>query len=275
MSAPDAARWREEAQNGRLPLLAGEREYGTKGILATGFTYAVAAWCFLIGGYAANVVSAWRGIVTLIAGCTIGVALSAVAAALACNRYGLEQIDYTKSCFGQRGAKAILVFYTINQIGWTGMILVMFGRGLVNVGGAFGLAGGEHVVRLAVLGGLILAYVIVVRGVHVLNVFNANVTPGLVIATGLLFYAIFKDGGWARVLAAEPLAPTGDRALDYVIAFEGGLGAGFSWWPGIGFLTRNTNRQRASYEAAFQELLVGNRLVMRALDFDDCSRAND
>lgn len=243
MTAPD---WREDALNGRLPVLPEEREYSTRGILATGFTYAVAAWCFLIGGYAANVVGAWQGIVALLCGCTIGVALSAVAAALACNKYGLEQIDYTKSCFGQRGALAILVFYTMNQIGWTGMILVMFGRGLVNVGGAFGLAGGEHVTRVAVLASLIVAFVVVVRGVHVLNLFNAIVTPGLLIATGLLFYAIFKDDGWTRVTAAAPLAPTGDTKLDYVIALECGLGAGFSWWPGIGFLTRNTRSQRDS-----------------------------
>lgn len=40
--------------------MPGEREYSTRGILATGFTYAVAAWCFLIGGYAANVVGPRR-----------------------------------------------------------------------------------------------------------------------------------------------------------------------------------------------------------------------
>src|SRR5438552_14209233 len=113
------ARIREEALFGRLPLLRSEREYSTRGILATGFTYAVAAWCFLIGGYAANVVGALHGVVTLIAGCIIGVTLSAAASALACNRYGLEQIDFTKSCFGQKGAKVILVFYVINQVGWT------------------------------------------------------------------------------------------------------------------------------------------------------------
>src|SRR5438128_1702034 len=112
-----AIRLRDEALFGRLPLLRGEREYSTKGILATGFTYAVAAWCFLIGGYAANVVGAVQGVVALIAGCIIGVTLSAAASALACNRYGLEQIDYTKSCFGQKGAKVILIFYVINQVG--------------------------------------------------------------------------------------------------------------------------------------------------------------
>jgi len=240
------ARIREEALFGRLPLRRGEREYGTRGILATGFTYAVAAWCFLIGGYAANTVGAVQGIVTLIAGCVIGVALSAAASALACNRYGLEQIDYTKTCFGQNGAKLILLFYVVNQIGWTGMILVMFGKGVVNVAGAFGVSGGEWVVRGAVLLGLVVAYAIVIKGVHVLNVFNSIVTPGLILVTLLLFWVIFRKAGWTGLTQLPPISPVDDPRLGYAMAFECGLGAGFSWWPGIGFLTRNTDTQRNS-----------------------------
>ena len=239
--------FREEALFGRLPLLREEREYSTRGILATGFTYAVAAWCFLIGGYAANYVGAVQGIVTLIGGCVIGVALSAAASALACNRYGLEQIDYAKTCFGQNGAKLILVFYVINQIGWTGMVLVMFGRGVLNVAGGFGWHGGPWLVRGAVLFGVLLSYAIVVRGVHVLNVFNSIVTPGLLLATGLLFFSLFHHGGWPAIVAAAPLEPTSSQGLNYVLSLELGLGAGFSWWPGIGFLTRNTDSQRNSF----------------------------
>src|SRR5262249_1863122 len=37
-----------------------------------------------------------------------------------------------------------------------------------------------------------------------------------------------------------------DPMLSYIASFEYGLGAGFSWWPGIGFLTRNTDTQRNS-----------------------------
>jgi NCS1 family nucleobase:cation symporter-1 len=246
------ARIREEALFGRLPLVRGEREYSTRGILATGFTYAVAAWCFLIGGYAANVVGALQGIITLIAGSVVGVTISAIASALACNRYGLEQIDFTKTCFGQKGAKLVLIFYVINQIGWTGMILVMFGRGVSNVLGAVGGPSNEWIVRIAVFAAIVLSYAIVIRGVHVLNVFNSIVTPGLIIITALLFYVIFRDAGWSGISVREPLDPakdasgTIDSMLCYVISFEYGLGAGFSWWPGIGFLTRNTDTQRNS-----------------------------
>jgi NCS1 family nucleobase:cation symporter-1 len=179
--------------------------------------------------------------------------ISTAGAALASNRYGLEQIDYTKSLFGQRGAKLILIFYVINQIGWTGYILVMFGHGVNNVvaalgeGGAGASAGlGENGVRVAVFLGLVTAYAIVVRGVHLLNVFNAVITPLLLLLIGFLFWALFHHQGWSAIAAAPPLDPPENPRLAYVMAFEFGLGAGFSWWPGIGFLARNTDSPRNS-----------------------------
>jgi NCS1 family nucleobase:cation symporter-1 len=256
------ARIREEALFGRLPLLPREREYSTRGIMATGFAYAVAAWCFLIGGYAANVVGAVQGVVALVAGCVLGVTLSAAASALACNRYGIEQIDFTKTCFGQNGAKIILIFYVINQIGWTGMILVMFGRGVTNVIGSLGgVAASEWITRIAVAAGLLVAYVVIIRGVHVLNVFNSIVTPGLILATVLLFYVIFRGSGWRHIATLAPLAPASDSRLSYVIALEYGLGAGFSWWPGIGFLTRNTDTQRNSFYPQVLTMGLGMGIV--------------
>jgi NCS1 family nucleobase:cation symporter-1 len=262
---PFAARLRDEALLGRLPLGRGEREYSTRGILATGFTYAVAAWCFLIGGYAANVVGAVQGVAALVAGCVLGVTFAAAASALACNRYGLEQIDYTKSCFGQRGAKVILLFYVVNQVGWTGMVLVMFGRGVANVAAALGLipaaASSEWLVRIAVGVGAAAACAIAVRGVSALNVLNAVVTPGLILVTGLLFYVILRHDGWTAVAAKAPLAPAADPRLGYVIALEYGLGAGFSWWPGIGFLARNTDTQRNSLYPQVLTMGLGMGLV--------------
>ena len=53
---------------------------------------------------------------------------------IACQRYGLEQMDACKPAFGQRGAQLLLIFYLINMLGWSGLILVMFGNGLRNIG---------------------------------------------------------------------------------------------------------------------------------------------
>lgn len=257
-----AARIQEEAIFGRLPLLPAEREYDFRGMMSTGFAYAVATWCFLIGGYAAQYVGAVQGMVTLLAGCTVGVVLSAIASALACNRYGLEQIDFTKSCFGQRGARFILFFYVVNQLGWSGIVLVMSAQSLQSIlREVVGWDGGHLLVSGAVLVSIFVCYGIVVRGVHVLNAWNAVVTPGLVAVCALIFWVIFRDHSFAEIAALAPVAPTDDRALNYAIAFECGLGAGFSWWPGIGFLARNTDNQRNSFYPQVLTMGIGMGVV--------------
>jgi len=81
---------RQESIFGRLPLLPGEREYGTRGAHSTCIAYAVATWCFLTGGYVALYVGAIQGAIALVAGSLIGCYLTTMAPALACQRYGLE-----------------------------------------------------------------------------------------------------------------------------------------------------------------------------------------
>ena len=47
---------------GREPLLPNEREYKTWSANGTCFAYAIATWCFLTGGYAAQLVGAVQGL---------------------------------------------------------------------------------------------------------------------------------------------------------------------------------------------------------------------
>ena len=123
---------------GREPMLPQEREYKFWNAHGTCFAYSIATWCFLTGGILANYVGAIQGIVCLIAGNLIGTLMVAASLSSGCHRYGLEQIDFCKPAFGQNGARIVLIFYLINMIGWSGLILVMFGNGIVNVVDAMG-----------------------------------------------------------------------------------------------------------------------------------------
>ncbi len=250
--AVDEALIRQESLFGRLPLLPAEREYHTGGAHATCFAYAVATWCFMIGGYAADLVGAVDGIICLVSGSIVGTFITTMALSLACQRYGLEQIDYCKTAFGQRGAKIILVFYLINMIGWTGLILVMFGNGIRNILRGLGWDPGGWVVGLGVALGIWLTYVIVTRGVHLLNVTNAFIGPGLGVLTVVMTALLFYKHGWSEIVAAAPLDPLEDPWLNYMIVFEWGVASGISWWGGIGFLARNTNTRR---NAVYPELI--------------------
>ena len=161
---------------GREPLLPDEREYKTWSANGTCFAYAIATWCFLTGGYAASLVGAVQGMVCLIAGNLIGVFLISASLSAGCQRYGIEQIDFCKTSFGQNGARVVLIFYLLNMIGWSGLILVMFGNGIVNIVEALGYTAPSWLVGAGVALGIWLTYIITTRGVHLLSLFNSIIT---------------------------------------------------------------------------------------------------
>ena len=235
-----------------MPVLLDEREYGASGAHSTCFAYAVATWCFLTGAYVADLVGAVQGVVCLVAGNLIGVFVTTMPLSLGCQRYGLEQMDFCKPAFGQRGAQILLVFYLINMLGWSGLILVMFGNGLRNIAEALGYQPGGWIVGAGVALGLWLSYWIATRGVHLLNISNSIITPGLALLVAFMFFMLLRDHGWAAIAAAEPLDPTPKPIVNYLIALELGVASGISWWGGIGFLARNTRSKR---NAVYPEIL--------------------
>jgi len=236
----------EDRAFGRLPLLLGEREYGTAGAHTTCFAYAVATWCFLTGGFVADLVGAVEGAVCLIAGNLIGVFFATMPLSLGSHRYGVEQIDFCKPAFGQRGSRIILFFYLVNMIGWSGLILVMFGNGLRNIAEALGFEPGNWIVGFGVALGIWLSYLIVTRGVHLLNLSNAIITPALFLLVGFMLATLMVEPGWAVIAAAPPLDPYENQAINYLVALELGVASGFSWFGGIGFLARNARKRRDS-----------------------------
>jgi NCS1 family nucleobase:cation symporter-1 len=246
---------------GRMPILLGEREYGVAGAHATCFAFAVATWCFLVGGYAAQLVGAVQGAVCLLAGSMIGVFLAGMPLSLACQRYGLEQIDFCKPAFGQRGARAILVFYLINMLGWSGLILVMLGNGIRNLLAALGQDPGGWSVGAGAALGIVACYWIVTRGVHLLNLANAIITPGLVVIVAFMLWVLLREHGWEAIAAAPPLDPGPRPTLNYLIALELGVANGISWWGGIGFIARNTRTRRSSVYPELLQLGLAGGIV--------------
>jgi NCS1 family nucleobase:cation symporter-1 len=246
---------------GRMPVLLGEREYGAAGAHATCFAFAIATWCFLVGGYVAQLVGAVPGAICLLTGSVIGVFLTGMPLSLGSQRYGLEQIDFCKPAFGQRGARVILLFYLINMLGWSGLILVMLGNGIRNIFVALGAEPGAWVVGAGVALGILASYWIVTRGVHLLNVSNALIAPGLALIVGFMLWVLLREHGWQAIAAAPPLDPGPRPILNYLIAFELGVANGISWWGGIGFIARNTRTRRSSVYPELLQLGLSGAIV--------------
>jgi len=251
----------DHAQFGRLPLSLGEREYGNLSAHGTCFAYAIATWCFLVGSYAADLLPAIPGTVCLIAGNLIGVFLTTMPLSLGCQRYGIEQMDFCKSAFGHRGSKILMVFYLINMFGWSGLLLVMFGNGFLNIAHAFSIDGGEWLVRGAVVLGIGLSYLVVSRGVDRLGFVNNLVTPALGLVVVYMLYMLVSAHGLQQVIDAKPLEPHADSLLNYAIVLELGIANGFSWWGGIGFIARNTRTRRAATYPQILQLGLASGVV--------------
>ena len=237
---------------GREPLLPTEREYKTWSAHGTCFAYAIATWCFLTGGITAQYVGAVHGMVCLIAGNLIGVFLVSVSLSAGCQRYGVEQIDFCKPAFGQNGARVVLIFYLLNMLGWSGLILVMFGNGIANIVGALGHEPEHWQVGAGVALGIWLTYILTTRGVHLLSLFNSIITVALIFIIVFMFYMLISEHGWNEILAAKPLDPLPIPWMNYAVALELGIASGMSWWGGIGFLARNTKSRR---NAIYPEIL--------------------
>jgi NCS1 family nucleobase:cation symporter-1 len=245
----------------RLPLKLGEREYGNLSAHGTCFAYAIATWCFLVGSYTADLVGAVEGTVCLIAGNLIGVFLTTMPLSLGCQRYGLEQMDFCKSAFGQRGSHVVLVFYLVNMLGWSGLLLVMFGNGIFNIGNALDLQPGQWVVGAGVAVGIVLAFLVVLKGVDRLGTVNNIVTPALGLVVIYMLYMLFTVHGVDAVLDAKPLDPGPNPYVNYAIALELGIANGFSWWGGIGFIARNTKSRRAATYPQVLQLGLSSGIV--------------
>jgi NCS1 family nucleobase:cation symporter-1 len=251
---------------GREPMLPHEREYKFWGAHGTCFAYSIATWCFLTGGIVANYVGAVQGMVCLIAGNLIGTLMVAASLSAGCHRYGLEQIDFCKPAFGQNGARIVLIFYLFNMIGWSGLILVMFGNGIVNIASAMDFHSPQWLVGAGVALGIWITYIITTRGVHLLSLFNNIITPGLIVIVGFMFYMLVTTYGWDEIVAAQPLDPLPVPWMNYAVAVELGIASGISWWGGIGFLARNTkSRRNAIYPEVIHFGLVNGAVCSIAL----------
>jgi nucleobase:cation symporter-1, NCS1 family len=61
----------------------------------------------------------------------------------------------------------------------------------------------------------------------------------LIILVGIwIFYMIVKNFGFHVIMAAKPLAPSGDLLWNYATGIEVGIVSLMSWWPYVGGIIR-------------------------------------
>lgn len=246
------ADFRAAAERGDAPLLPTERLWGFWEFTYANSALAIATWAFLIGGAVGLFVGPKEGIAAIVIGNIIGVVLTALATCVPAGKYGVEQFVILRSQFGTNGSRLVyflaVIFLTM---GWLAVLAMMFGRSIDGMtamvsGGEASPTGIKMVI--AALGAICLTWFIVARGPTSIKVFNMIVSPALVVLMVVMLILILSQHSLTDLLALQALDPPfEDKHLNFIIAIEVNMAAGFSWWPYIGNLARLTKNERTAF----------------------------
>ncbi|HEV7307210.1 cytosine permease [Ensifer sp.] len=248
----EASANRAAAERGDAPLLPSERLWGFWEFTYANSALAIATWAFLIGGAVGLFVGPKEGIAAIIIGNIVGVVLTALSTTPLAGRYGIEQFVALRSQFGYNGSRVVYVLaVVVLTMGWLAVLAMMFGR---SIDGLTALSSGEAAnptgikMIIAAVGAILVTWFIVAKGPTSIKFFNMVVSPALVILMIVMLYLILQHRSLTELLAMPALAPPfEDNTLNFIIAVEVNLAAGFSWWPYIGNLARLTKNERTAF----------------------------
>ncbi|MFJ3107340.1 cytosine permease [Pseudomonas putida] len=252
MSASREQEFRLGAERGDTPLLPSERVWGFWGFAYANSALAVATWVFLIGGATALFVGPLQGIAAIIIGNIIGVVLAASSTCLPCGKYGVEQFTFLRSMFGLNGSRLVyFLSVVVLTMGWLAVLGLMCGRALDNLQTLVHQAqpsGDGWLVTGGALLAIVLAALVAMRGPDMIRRLSAVIAPSLILIMLALMYFISRRYSLGQLLAMPPLQPPFENPhVNFMVAVEINIAAGFSWWPYIGNLSRLCSNQRTAF----------------------------
>lgn len=234
---------------GLLPVLPKERTWGSFDFSMVNIGLAIATWSFLIGGTLSLFVGLKMGFIATLAGNTVSVLLLALATTIPSSRYGIDQYVFLRSIFGKKGTKIPVILMVIVEFGWVATLSVMFGKASSNVYSSVTNTSttSNTVVIVFALVAIVVSWLIVAKGPVSINWLNRIVAPCLVAMLIIMFLMLSNQYNFNEMLTFKPLSPFPNDLHNYMVAFELGLGSGFSWWPIMGGLTRLAKTERAGF----------------------------
>ncbi len=244
--------FRAAAEQGDAPLLPSERLWGFWEFTYANSALAIATWAFLIGGAIGLFVGPKEGIAAIVIGNIIGVVLTALATCAPAGKYGVEQFVTLRSQFGTNGSRLVYVLAVVFlTMGWLAVLAMMFGR---SIDGLTAIVGNTEAsplgvkMTIAACGAILLTWFIVAKGPTSIKIFNMVVAPALALLMVWMLYLLLSKNSFSDLMAMQAIAPPfEDNTLNFIIAIEVNLAAGFSWWPYIGNLARLTKNERTAF----------------------------
>jgi len=247
-----------ESQFGLLPVMKEERQYSLFDNSCINIGLAIATWCFMIGASLAFFVDFWTAVVSTIVGNLISVLAMTWMPCLSGAKYGIDGYSGSVSFFGVRGKHILLVCVAVFIVAWNIILSVMFSRSISNVAAA---ALGRDAMSPTFTHGIALVcmavvFLVVWKGPLVIKRFNSIVAPLMIAVLVILLAVLTKDIGWDVIVTAQPSAPYESRWANFLIGVELSFGAGLSWWPEMGGLSRLCKTSRAAYWSNLAGLVI-------------------
>ncbi|MFB7639673.1 purine-cytosine permease family protein [Peribacillus butanolivorans] len=238
----------EKSTFGLLPLLPKEREWNFLDFSVVNIGLSIATYCFLIGGTLSLFVGLKLGMAATLAGSTIAVIIMALSSTQVASKYGLDQYVSLRSVFGSKGTKIPLLVIWFIEFGWVAILAIMFGKAMDTIlGQVFNFKSSNITVIFFGLVALVIGWLIVSNGPKMMNKLNLILAPALVVTLISMVGLILNSYSVIEIFAFSPTDPSENAWWNYMIAFELGLAAGFSWWPIMGGLARLTKSQRTAF----------------------------
>ncbi len=117
-----------------LPLTYTERRWRFLDVLSVESGLAIATWAFLFGGTTAQYVGFRDGVLTMLAGNTIGVVILLLALVLPSAKWGTEFFVHQRSVYGPVGALGfVLVVVVALVFAWAAILATMIGKSAVEI----------------------------------------------------------------------------------------------------------------------------------------------
>lgn len=241
-----------EAERGRAPLPPTMRLWGFWEYTWANAALAIATWGFLIGGTLALVTDVAHGLIAIVTGNVLGVLLVSLAVSVSAGKYGTEQYTFMRSVFGHNGSRLIyIVAMVLLTVGWLVVLGIMFGRSIDSAWAVLAQRDADPdagYISVITIGAIALTSFIVAKGPTSIRVFNMIVAPALILVMGFMIYLFVADSSISELLSLPALShPFDSDAINFMIAVEINIAAGFSWWPYIGNLSRITKNERTAF----------------------------
>ena len=241
-------KYAKESQFSVIPVTKKERTLGILDSSLVNCGWGIATWCFLTGGTLATLVDFKTAFVIALVGNTLGVTLAALASSLPSNKYGIDTYTSMISFLGKNGMKIVFAFFLATNVGWVTVLSSMCARSAQNIYEyAKGAVAPDWTFPAITIVAALLTWLIVVKGPSALKMMNRIMVPGLIIVMMIMIVAMVTNFSMSDVLKAEPLEPYPSKALNIWFAFELSVGAGLSWWPGLGALARLNKNAKTTY----------------------------